>query len=523
MIRKLLCLLIMLVISLNFLQAQITIGSSKIPEKFSLLEIDSPDKGLRHPQMTTLQRNTFTQNFITNENKENEARGLIIYNTSTDCLEYYKNKEEGWVSLCDDVIIDQIPLDNAANHAIIRPYSDTEPTLSDGTYGKRKYDVAQSDMNSNVTGSCGIKGATHGRPGDFNNANDYRRYYILEFDATEDMTKITDIIVGIRQYETKIVSISGDKPGGGASPNTFDRKNNIIVDFYSTGANAINAIASGRKEANALYTTIYALFKRNGELRRVEYTFLAMDCLGCGIRSSDNQWLRVSCYNHGVTENPSTPPPFTYDALLSGDLYQWGRIADGHEKAGSPIFIPSPAVGEIVYPTTPLDLLDSNGQPMNDPPFNFRVGSFIPVTTDSRALFYGDWSVHHNPKLWGDGTENPQMIKSVNDPCPTGFRLPTAQEMTIIMNSLQVEDSGKGATTKASDEWSTLFLPYITARNTDGILLNASDATKGQYWTSTVNSATPDATVKTLKISSSSLAIENTDRAWGNAVRCVAE
>lgn len=525
MIKKLvLCALVLFTIGLKLMQAQVTVGSNKEPENFSLLEIDSSNKGLRHPQMSTIERNTFTQSLITNANKENEARGLVIYNTDNNCLEYYKNKAEGWISLCDDAIIEQIPLDDATNPAIIRPYSDSESPLTDGTYGKRKYDVAQSDLNSSVDGSCGLKGTAYGRPGDFNTTNDYRRYYVLEFDTSEDMTKITDIIIGIRQYETKIVTVSGDKPGGGTS-NTFDKKNNIIVDFSSTGANAVNTIATGRKEANALYTTVYALFKRDGQLKRVEYTFLVMDCLGCGVMSqSDNEWLRVACYNQGVIGNSSTPPPFTYNALLNGDMYQWGRATDGHEKAGSPVFIPYPAIGEIVYPTTPLNLLDANGQPQNDPPFNFRIGSFIPVTTDSRALFYGDWSVQHNPKLWGDGTSNPQMAKSTNDPCPSGFRLPTEQEMTIIMNALAVDNTKSGAVPKANDEWSTLFLPYTTVRGTDGILLNSSATTKAQYWTSTVSTTSlQDATVRSLIMTSSAMSVENTDRAMGSAVRCIAE
>jgi uncharacterized protein (TIGR02145 family) len=526
MIRKLvLCVLILLTVGLHVAQAQVTIGSNKEPESFSLLEIDSSDRGLRHPQMTTSERNTFTKNFITDVNKENEARGLVIYNTSIGCLEYYKNKEEGWLSLCNDVVIEQIPLDNATNPAKIRPYSSTDPVISDGTYGKRKYDVAQSSLNSSVDGSCGLIGAAYGRPGDFNTTNDYRRYYALEFNASEDMTKITDIIIGIRQYETKIVTVSGDKPGGGASPNTFDRVNAIIVDFNSTGANEINTIASGRKEANAFYTTIYALFKRDGVLKRVEYTFLVMDCLGCGVRSqSGDEWLRVSCYNQGVVQNASTPSPFTYNALLNGDLYQWGRATDGHEKADSPIFTPYPAIGEITYPTASLDVLNANGQPQDDSPFNFRVGKFIPVTTASQALFFGDWSVQHNAKLWGNGTSNPQMAKSVNDPCPNGFRLPTEQEMTIIMDALVVDNSKSGAVSKAGDEWTTLFLPYTTFRDVEGTLSTGSATTKAQYWTSTVSSTSAqDATVRGLNMTSSAMSIGSMDRALGNAVRCVAE
>ena len=520
MMKKLVIFIMILLPIGQHVKAQWTIGSNKAPEGFSLLEIDSSEGGLRHPQMTTEQRDAFTQTKIITPGKAAEARGLMIFNTTYNCLEYYKSQAEGWVSLCDAGDIADIPLDQTA---IIRPYTSAEPVLSDGTFGKRKYDVAQSALNSNVTGSCGLLGAAHGRPGDFNTANDYKRYYVLEFATDAEMTQIKDIVIGIRQFEVETVTVTGSKPGGGEAPNTFSRLNNIVVNFSSTGTNAIKTVANGRVESNALYTTIYALFRRNGELRRAEYTFLAMDCLGCGVReqSGAGQWVRTACYNLGVVESSSTPSPFAYNALLNGDMYQWGRKTDGHEKATSSVFTLYPAIGELAYPTTPLDLLDANGQPMNKTPFNFRVGKFIPATTDSQTHFYSDWSVAHDAKLWGDGTGNPQMPKTVNDPCPTGFRLPTLQEMTIIMNVLTVDDTKQGAVATGGEDKATLYLPYTSVRGIDGVV--ATGTTKAQYWTSTTSSTSTTAQVKALNLGTASMSVVDADRALGSAVRCVAE
>ncbi|MBU0675473.1 MAG: hypothetical protein KJ950_12595 [Proteobacteria bacterium] len=81
------------------------------------------------------------------------------------------------------------------------------------------------------------------------------------------------------------------------------------------------------------------------------------------------------------------------DAEAYGDLYQWGRRTDGHEKRNS-------GTTEITSST------DNPGH-----------GNFI---TTSSSL--GDWRVPQNDNLW-------QGISGTNNPCPAGFRLPTETEL----------------------------------------------------------------------------------------------
>ncbi len=75
-----------------------------------------------------------------------------------------------------------------------------------------------------------------------------------------------------------------------------------------------------------------------------------------------------------------------------GDLYQWGRGTDGHEKCTSG--------------TT--DILSSNDYPGH--------GSFI-LTSDSPC----DWRSPKNDNLW-------QGVNGINNPCPQGYRIPTEAE-----------------------------------------------------------------------------------------------
>ena len=80
------------------------------------------------------------------------------------------------------------------------------------------------------------------------------------------------------------------------------------------------------------------------------------------------------------------------DAAAFGDLYQWGRCSDGHEKRTSTTI-------------TTLSTTDTPGH-----------GNYI----KPGAAPY-DWRSPQNNNLWQGGA-------GINNPCPTGYRLPTEQE-----------------------------------------------------------------------------------------------
>lgn len=78
------------------------------------------------------------------------------------------------------------------------------------------------------------------------------------------------------------------------------------------------------------------------------------------------------------------------DANAYGDLYQWGRFGDGHQCRNSGT-------------TSTLSTTDTVGN-----------GIFI-LTND-------DWRSTQNDNLW-------QGVNGINNPCPTGYRLPTEAEL----------------------------------------------------------------------------------------------
>lgn len=62
---------------------------------FSILELNSKEKGFLMPRMTTAQRQNIPSVALQN--------GLIIYNTSIDCIEFFNQSRNRWLNLCGEL------------------------------------------------------------------------------------------------------------------------------------------------------------------------------------------------------------------------------------------------------------------------------------------------------------------------------------------------------------------------------------------------------------------------------------
>lgn len=162
------------------------------------------------------------------------------------------------------------------------------------------------------------------------------------------------------------------------------------------------------------------------------------------------------------------------DEQAYGDLYQWGRAADGHQKRDS---------------ETTSTLSDSD-QPGH--------GDFITSSSDDNF----DWRSPQNDDLW-------QGVNGINNPCPTGYRLPTEAEWNAELNSW----SSFNATGAFN---SPLKLPVAGYRSgSSGSLLNVGSS--GGYWSSTVSGS--DA--RPLGFNGSAAYMVSNGRADGISVRCL--
>ena len=161
------------------------------------------------------------------------------------------------------------------------------------------------------------------------------------------------------------------------------------------------------------------------------------------------------------------------DADAYGDLYQWGRSADGHESRTSST-------------TTTLATSDTPGH-----------SDFITVGSSPN-----DWRNPQKNNLW-------QGVNGVNNPCPSGYRLPTEAELNAERTSWSSNDA-------AGAFASPLKLPTAGYRN-DGDGSPGNVGTDGSYWSSTVSGTGS----RLLLFYSSNAFMDFNYRADGISVRCL--
>ena len=155
------------------------------------------------------------------------------------------------------------------------------------------------------------------------------------------------------------------------------------------------------------------------------------------------------------------------DAAAYGDLYQWGRRADGHQIRNS---------------------ATTTGQ-LN---FGSQSSKFV--------LSSNDWLSASDDTLWQAGK---------NDPCPTGYRIPTETELDAERTSF--------ATSNAEGAYgSALKLTLAGYREgTNGEL--DSEGSYGGYWSYTHSGSNPSI----LSFNISNVSISTGYRSEGYSVRCI--
>ena len=157
------------------------------------------------------------------------------------------------------------------------------------------------------------------------------------------------------------------------------------------------------------------------------------------------------------------------DALSYGDLYQWGRGADGHQLRTS-----------SKTSTTSSSDVPSHG--------NFITNS-------------SDWRNPQNNSLW-------QGLTGVNNPCPSGYRLPTDIEFSN-------EESYFSPQTYIGAINSVLKLPMAGYRSTTGVVSGQGNI--GFYWTGTVSvTSSADYT-----FNNGNSNMNTIPRSFGLSVRCI--
>ena len=340
------------------------------------------------------------------------------------------------------------------------------------------------------------------------------RYIIKQ---TQSLLGNIDNVIDIAHTPLSDTLESGILPSGASRSLTIHYKNDL------------NDRLLGVDRAGAVRLMLYIIYYDGSQDRQVSMSISLQDCMcGCAVKAGSTNWLVFMCYNLGADPNMTIDQQMNYvpsgnaDPTVYGDLYQWGRRIDGHEKRTSPIYSTSLPVSD--------SYLDGNGQILNT---HSAYGKFIMTS----SAYWRSWTSY----LWitSAGT------KSVNDPCPQGWRLPkTVEWQKIFYGVANAADysyspnpaasgnfitwissvGGKTAGVKISPDGgttTTLFLPAAGYRRHDSSALLETNNTCRYYSSNGASNGKDGQCMSGTNTTFST--VGNAGTALGFSVRCILE
>jgi hypothetical protein len=456
------------------LKAQVTIGSIDAPNPFSLLELTTSNvkAGLRLPQLTTAERIALTDSPDFLAAMSDEAVGLVIFNTTINCVEYWNGTT--WVSMCDCNAPDPF-------ESILGSYSlcsNTNPTIADltvkvgGSSIIRWYDNPSG--GSPIAPSVALANGTY--YADSYGGLPARIPVVVSLVDCSVAPSIgrTSTFVNVMydfQYQTLgtyVASgggavewqweVSADNstwnPISGAVSATYTIPINFIhkpeyagidsVFFRCVLTNPTGSIASDALDIYFIRTTDgQGSFRPGyGVEEGVRYLTLQRGAKGVHVRGDE---IKMALLNLGasgtgayrVGVGPINDDGAFNDAGDLGDFYQWGRVADGHEHviwsknpntpnmnvlSGTVAFGGSTtydaATGQVTggdgvgkFITHNVDGEDWSNEVMRER-WGGYTGSFIPYLSSNPPRTYADITL--------SGWFHPE-----NNPCPGGWATPS--------------------------------------------------------------------------------------------------
>ena len=404
--HRLLLLGLLLLVTAPLLQAQVVVGGDTPPAPSAALDLRGNNGGLLIPRMTTAERSAIAS----------PAAGLLVYNTSLQCLEMNAGSSASPDWTCLSVAAAGV---GAINCGAATPSNSLRVNM----------DAAGTSVTLPYTGGNG-------------------NYYKGQAVASTGVTGLTASLAG-----GYLASGSGN------------------FSFAITGTPASTGIASFAITVGGQSCTL--------NLQVI-----------CGAFVASGQWKEFMCHNLGANPNVD---PLTPNWELIGNYYQWGRNPSCFGRDGT-----------------------DDANPCSSPVYGAAAPWGSTTANDNIGAITG-WGTAAPNGAWTDGS------KTASDPCPAGFRVPTASQLTALANATLNPRTLVGTWGNDNTAYDSgfrlgqsLFLPATGLRlGGDGTLVSRSGS--GYYWSSTEDGS--DA--RHLLLLSFSVFMNSTARTGGYSLRCV--
>jgi len=505
------------------LKAQVTIGAQKAPHSYSQLELAGTKGGVRLPMLSNDERDALK---LTSDSTE--AGGLVIYNTDIDCVEFWSDGK--WIDLCSATpassIVNSIKLTSAAG-------TDAQTVCGGTAITPIKYSTTGATGATFIGLPAGVTGSWNAGIVTIGGAPTTSGNYIVVLTGGSG----TGMAIGTITVNKVLSAISGNNgvtkgatgliysvtPVSGVTAYTWS----VPTDWSITdgvGTNSIT-VTAGTTEGPVGTITVTA---SNGNCTSTSALAVSV---GCPVKTTNGNWLTFMCYNLGAEDavkslTPAQQAAYTNPADEYGDLYQWGRVTDGHQLRTSPSYPTNDESVESGVVSSPN--LDGDGQVVST--FD-AYGKFI-----KNNITPSDWRDPQDGNLWYYNG------KTVNDPCPDGWHVPTATELQNIMNGNATAVSGipaAGYTGTSGNKWvwndigtsgwlitpsgnntPTLFLPVAGCRGCNsGSVINYITSS-AYYWSS---SAIDTRAYYMFFFNTEVHPNNNSPHVFGYSIRCVSE